>query len=97
MLNYHVGRGEFRTLLSIFMKVLESSPSRYDRGIRILTFGKDFEIKKKIVSDYVSKGDYVLDVGVGTGTLAVLCARKGAYVFGFDVSSKMLEVAREKD
>jgi len=83
-------------LTSIIMKVLESSPSRYDRGIRIITFGKDIEIKRKIVSNYVSKGVCLLDVGVGTGTLAILCAQRGAYVFGFDVLSKMLEIAREK-
>jgi demethylmenaquinone methyltransferase/2-methoxy-6-polyprenyl-1,4-benzoquinol methylase len=78
------------------MKILESSPSRYDMGIRILTFGMDMEVKKKIVSEYISEGDHVLDIGVGTGTLAVLCAQKGAYVFGFDISSKMLEIARKK-
>ena len=81
---------------SVFMKILETSPRRYDRGIRIITLGKDLMIKKKIVSEYISEGTYVLDIGVGTGTLAILCAQKGAKVLGFDKSQKMLDIASER-
>ncbi len=38
----------------------------------------------------------VLEIGCGTGTLAISCAEKSASVVGFDISSQMLAVARRK-
>ncbi len=78
------------------MRLLETSPKRYDKGIKIITLGKDLEIKKLIVEKYISEGSYVLDIGAGTGTLAIMCAKKGAKVFAFDKSDKMLSIASEK-
>ena len=78
------------------MKLLETAPNRYDRGIRLITFGRDLKVKKLIVNRYISEKDYVLDIGTGTGTLAALCAEKGAKVFAFDKSEKMLSIAKEK-
>lgn len=80
----------------IYMKILESRPKRYDRGIALLSLGKSEKAKKKLVADNVQSGDRVLEIGCGTGTMAILAARKGAEVFGFDVSGPMLEVARKK-
>ncbi|MHA1839991.1 MAG: HgcAB-like fusion protein [Candidatus Ranarchaeia archaeon] len=78
------------------MKILETSPSRYDRGIQLLTLGMDYRIKRFIADNIILKNDQVLDVGAGTGELAVLCAKKGAHVTAFDSSSRMLNVAKKK-
>lgn len=80
----------------IYMKILESQPDRYDRGIAWLSFGQADKAKKKIVDENVKEGMKILEIGSGTGTLAVLAAKKGARVTGFDVSPGMLEVARNK-
>jgi len=78
------------------MKVLESSERHYDTGINLLTFGNERKVKGEIVSRFISKNDHVFEIGVGTGALAILCARKGAYVRGIDVSKKMLKIAERK-
>lgn len=80
----------------VLMKLLESSERRYDTGINLLTFGNASRVKDDIASRFISKDDRVFEIGVGTGTLAVLCAERGAYVVGIDVSKKMLDVAEEK-
>jgi SAM-dependent methyltransferase len=40
-------------------------------------------------------GETVLDVGTGTGVLAITAARHGAHVFGLDLTPELLEQARE--
>lgn len=42
----------------------------------------------------IAKGDYVLDVGCGTGIASVTAARKGAKVSGLDLSPVLLERAQ---
>ena len=78
------------------MKLLESAPWRYDLGIKLLTLGVDAKIKRRIAEVFIHSSDRVLEVGCGTGTLALMCARKGASVTGFDVSPVMVELARLK-
>ena len=80
----------------VLMKLFESSEKRYDIGINLLTFGKERKLKAEIASRFISKSDRVFEIGVGTGTLAILCAEKGAHVTGIDISMKMLEVAKRK-
>ncbi len=79
-----------------FMKILESAPERYDAGIDILTLGRLRQLKQDIVNEFIAKGDKVLELGCGTGSLAILCAAKGAEVTGIDLSPKMLAIARRK-
>jgi ubiquinone/menaquinone biosynthesis C-methylase UbiE len=79
----------------ILMKVLESAPSRYDRGIRILTLGSLDRAYDRLAS-HIKDGQRVLDIGCGTGALALRAAQKGAKVKGIDVNPQMLEIAREK-
>ena len=42
------------------------------------------------------KGKKILDAGCGTGRYAVQLAKKGAEVYGIDISEKMLEIAKKK-
>jgi len=76
------------------MKILESSPERYDRGICMLTLGRIKNTYDRIIAN-VKPGDYVLDIGCGTGALAIRAALKGAHVKGIDVNAGMLEIAQK--
>ena len=77
------------------MKVLESAPDRYDAGIRILTLGRLDKAYDRLTS-YIKRGQRVLDIGCGTGALALRAAQKGANVKGIDVNPQMLEIARKR-
>ncbi len=81
--------------LYVFMKYLESAPHRYDRGIRILTFGRLEGAYDRLLS-HLETGDRVLDIGCGTGMLTLKAARKGTQVKGIDINSRMLEIANER-
>jgi demethylmenaquinone methyltransferase/2-methoxy-6-polyprenyl-1,4-benzoquinol methylase len=78
----------------VLMKILESAPSRYDRGIRMLTLGSLDKAYDRLTSR-IEKGQRVLDVGCGTGALTIRAAQKGARVKGIDVNAQMLEIAQE--
>ncbi len=79
----------------ILMKILESAPSRYDRGIRMLTLGMVDEAYDRLAS-HVKDGQKVLDIGCGTGALTLRAARKHARVKGIDVNPQMMEIARKR-
>ena len=85
-----------RMVSYVFMRILESSPQRYDAGINLLSLGHINKIHQDIVENYITAGDEVLEIGCGTGTMAILCAEKGASVVGFDISYQMLAIARRK-
>jgi len=76
----------------VYMKVLESAPARYDRGMQILTLGRLERVQGDITSR-VTAGEAVLELGCGTGALAARLARKGAWVTAVDTSPAMLEQA----
>ncbi len=80
----------------VYMKLLEAAPGRYDRWIGWLSFGQSERIKRQIVDEHAGPGLRILEVGTGTGTLAVMAAAAGAEVVGFDISDRMLAVARKK-
>ena len=79
----------------VFMKVLESAPQRYERGMRLLTLGR-LDCAKRDIASVVNSGERVLDIGCGTGTLALLLAERGAHVIGIDISVPMLQIALER-
>jgi demethylmenaquinone methyltransferase/2-methoxy-6-polyprenyl-1,4-benzoquinol methylase len=78
------------------MKILESAPQRYDIGINLISFGQNKKIQQEIVEKYIREGNQVLEIGCGTGTLAISCAKKGATVVAIDISSQMLTIAEQK-
>jgi ubiquinone/menaquinone biosynthesis C-methylase UbiE len=80
---------------TVFMKFLETRPGDYDRGIQIITLGRIQWIKERI-AEFVQPGDRVLEIGCGTGTLALLCAERGAEVIGIDSAGPMLIEAQRK-
>jgi ubiquinone/menaquinone biosynthesis C-methylase UbiE len=79
----------------VYMKVLESAPERYDRGMRLLTLGRLGRVHRDIAAR-VGPGDRALDLGCGTGALAVLLARRGAEVTAIDISPAMLRQAARR-
>ena len=79
----------------ILMKILESSPNRYDKGIGILSFGTLNKSYDRLTSQ-IKKGQFVLDIGCGTGALALRAASKGAIVKGIDINPQMLDIARKQ-
>jgi len=78
----------------VYMKMLEQTPAKYERGMRILTLGRMDRLKQEIASVWVQPGHQVLEIGCGTGALAALMTARGAGVLGIDVSEAMLAVAR---
>jgi demethylmenaquinone methyltransferase/2-methoxy-6-polyprenyl-1,4-benzoquinol methylase len=80
----------------VYMKILESRPERYDRGIALLSLGAADRCKRRLVEDNVAPESRVLEIGTGTGTMAVLAAERGAHVLAFDISAAMLDVAQKK-
>jgi ubiquinone/menaquinone biosynthesis C-methylase UbiE len=79
----------------VLMKILESTPSRYDCGIRMLTLGQLDRAYDRLVAR-TEAGQRVLDVGCGTGALTVRAAQRGARVVGIDVNAQMLDLARRR-
>ncbi|MFN2184359.1 MAG: corrinoid protein-associated methyltransferase CpaM [Anaerolineae bacterium] len=79
----------------VYMKALESAPQRYERGMRLLTLGRLERVRCDIVAR-VAEGDRVLDIGCGTGALAVMLARNGARVTGIDIAPAMLSLAAQR-
>jgi len=80
----------------VLMKILESSPERYDRGIRMLGRGRIDSVYEAIADVAARPSARVLDIGCGTGNVTLACAARGADVIGIDVNGGMLEVARGK-
>jgi ubiquinone/menaquinone biosynthesis C-methylase UbiE len=80
----------------VWMKVLESAPDRYDRGIRMLSGGRIGQVYERLAELVAAPGKRVLDIGCGTGGVSLACAARGAAVTGIDIDTGMLEVARSK-
>lgn len=78
----------------VFMKILESAPNRYDKGINLLSFGKLAKAYDRLLIP-IKKGQNVLDIGCGTGALTLKAAQQGAKVTGMDINPQMLDIARK--
>jgi ubiquinone/menaquinone biosynthesis C-methylase UbiE len=80
----------------VYMKVLEAAPEFYDRSMAWLSRGRIGRIYERIAERVAAPGRTVLDVGTGTGGVALACAARGARVIGIDRNAGMLDVARRK-
>jgi len=78
----------------VYMKLLEQTPEKYDRGMRLLTLGRIDRIKEEIANRWIEPGQAVLEIGCGTGRLSARMAARGARVVAIDVSEPMLALAR---
>jgi ubiquinone/menaquinone biosynthesis C-methylase UbiE len=79
----------------VLMRILESSPHRYDFGIRLLTLGRIDRAYDRLTS-HIQPGQRVLDIGCGTGALTLRAAKRGAVVKGIDINPEMLAIAAER-
>jgi ubiquinone/menaquinone biosynthesis C-methylase UbiE len=73
------------------------SPLRYDLMLWFAARGREAVFRERQLDlARVTAGESVLDVGCGTGTLAVAAARRTTTVRGLDPSSDLLARARKK-
>lgn len=63
----------------------------YDHLMQEIPYAKYIDFLIEALGDL--KGRSILDVGCGTGTLALALAKKGAKVTGIDLSHEMIEIA----
>jgi ubiquinone/menaquinone biosynthesis C-methylase UbiE len=72
-------------------------PLRYDLMLWVAARGREAAFRERQLDlARVTAGESVLDVGCGTGTLAVAAARRATTVHGLDPSSDLLARARKK-
>lgn len=79
----------------VFMKILESRPQTYDRRMDQLSRGKVSKIKRSVINE-IPESSKVLEIGCGTGQMALEFVKKGASVDGFDLNPKMVEETLKK-
>jgi demethylmenaquinone methyltransferase/2-methoxy-6-polyprenyl-1,4-benzoquinol methylase len=77
------------------MRLLESTPARYDAGMRLVTFGRVARLHDAIAAA-VPAGARVLEVGCGTGAVTARLVEGGASVTALDQSAEMLARARDR-
>ena len=79
----------------VLMRAFEEAPRRFDFWMRLVTFGRLDQIRQEIAGS-VPERARILELGCGTGALAVSLAERGADVVGIDTSEEMLAVGRER-
>ncbi len=80
--------------------IILHSPVWYDLLLTVISFGRERALREKVLGlARLQPGDTVLDVGCGTGTLAIAAKRhvgaSGA-VYGVDASIEMIARAQKK-
>lgn len=81
-------------------KEMEKMVGSYDSYMRKITLGREQKLRGMTVElARINKGDSVLEVGCGTGTLTLEAKRKAGpsgKVFGIDIIPGMIELSRRK-
>jgi ubiquinone/menaquinone biosynthesis C-methylase UbiE len=82
----------------VYMRILESAPRRYDRGLKILSLGRVTALYEDVAATVVAgtAAPQVLEIGCGTGNLTRALLARGATVTAIDINPDMLAVAAEK-
>jgi ubiquinone/menaquinone biosynthesis C-methylase UbiE len=80
---------------SATIEVHDNSASTYD-NMSVLIEYHGHEVLFGLAYEYLSPGDAVLDIGIGTGLSSFMFNKAGLRVYGVDGSEKMLDVCREK-
>jgi ubiquinone/menaquinone biosynthesis C-methylase UbiE len=74
--------------------------AQYDLFVKLATLGREGSMRERMLDlARVSPGESVLDVGCGTGTLAIAAKRRvgdAGTVDGIDASQEMIDRARKK-
>ena len=79
----------------VLMRILESVPARYDRGMQLLTLGAWRRGHRALAERAVpAAGTKVLELGCGTGALTEQLLARGARVVAIDQNPEMLDRAR---
>ena len=83
-------------------RVMRSSARYYDLLVWLLTLGRERAFRERLIElARLRPGEWVLDVGCGTGTLAIAAKRRvgpAGNVHGIDASPEMIaaQVARRR-
>ena len=80
---------------STVIEVHDKSAGIYD-NMSVLVENHVHEVLFGLAYEYLSSGDTILDIGIGTGLSSYLFHRAGLKVYGADGSEKMLDICREK-
>jgi demethylmenaquinone methyltransferase/2-methoxy-6-polyprenyl-1,4-benzoquinol methylase len=77
---------------------LEALIPDYDRGNRIISFGRDYQFRREGVAATVREGDRVLDLGAGPGEMAEVALEDGSpsSLTLLDASLPMLRAAKAR-
>ena len=74
--------------------------AQYDLLVKVATLGREGRMRERMLDlARITRGESVLDVGCGTGTLAIAAKRRvgdSGTVNGVDPSTEMIERARKK-
>jgi len=85
--------GKRRYVRALFATIAE----RYDFITVMLSYGQDRRWKRRLVDlAAAAPGTRALDLATGTGDIAFALAGRGSRVVGLDITSRMIELAREK-
>jgi ubiquinone/menaquinone biosynthesis C-methylase UbiE len=82
----------------VYMRILESAPRRYDRGLWLLSLGRITALYEEVADAVVAgmRAPRVLEIGCGTGNLTRALLARGATVTAIDINPDMLAVAANK-
>ncbi|SNZ06775.1 [LSU ribosomal protein L11P]-lysine N-methyltransferase [Persephonella hydrogeniphila] len=53
------------------------------------------QIMLRLIPEYVNKGEYILDIGTGSGILAIAAAKIGAFVDAIDIQEEAVEECQQ--